>query len=471
VGNGLASTTKADSCFVAEITMRKQLHCLFLSKPFKNIKLNAYFMKKSTKIYTGITVVIIVIIIGYLLFGRGNKDAANSARTVTAEQGDIVQDVSFSGNVKSPFSSDLSFELAGTVKSIFVDSGDVVKKGQKLAQIDVRSAQLQLAQARAQRASAQEQALFASQKADQDYATAIKVNEKIIAKYRAAVVDAKAAFEQASDAYNATKDEYGSDSSTTKTKYSSVLSAESAYRTAQKFYSEQKDSLTNSTYDARKTADIARAQYYASIQASQNTPGLSALEAGENLAALALAKSTLVAPFDGIIASRDINEGELTSPAKSILSIQGNGELEISANVPETDAMKIKVAQKATITFDAFSSTEQYSATVSRVAPTAKVIGGVPTFEVRLKIDNLGEKIKAGLTANVIVHAEKRENVIGIQRRAIITRGEKQYVNMVDENGKEAEREVTTGLLGSNGTIEVINGLSAGDKAIVSTVK
>jgi RND family efflux transporter MFP subunit len=428
-------------------------------------------MKKSTKVYIGVAIVVVLSIIGYVVFGRGNKTTANANRTVTAERGDVVQDVSFSGNIESPFSSDLSFELAGTVKNIFVDSGDVVKKGQKLAQIDVRSAQLQLAQARAQRASAQDQALIASQKADQDYATVKKVNEKIIAKYRVAVVDAKAAFEQTSDAYNATRDEYGEGSSTAKTKYSSVLTAESAYRTAQKYYSEQKDSLTNNTYDAQKTAELARAQYQGSVQASLNTPGLSSLQAGENLAALALAKSTLVAPFDGIISSREINEGELASAVKPVLSIQGYGILEVTANVPETDAMKLKVDQKATITFDAFPSTEQYSATVSRVAPAAKVIGGVPTFEVRLKIDNLSEKIKAGITANVIVHAAKKESVIGIQRRAIITRGEKQYVKIVDAKNTETEREVTTGLLGSNGTIEVISGLNSGDKVIVSTVK
>ena len=428
-------------------------------------------MKKSTKVYIGIAVVIALLIVGYVMFGRSNKTKEDATRTVTAEQGDIIQDVSFSGNIISPLSSELSFELAGTVKNVFVDSGDVVKKGQKLAQIDVRSAELQLAQARAQKVSAQEQALIGLQKADQDYATTKKVNEKLIAKYRQAVVDAKAAFEQTSDAYNATKEEYGEGSSTAKTKYSSVLTAESAYRNAQKYYSEQKDSLANSTFNTQQAANLARAQYQASIQASLNTPGLSALQASENLAVLALTKSTLVAPFDGIIASRDINEGELASATKPVLSIQGNGVLEVTANVPETDAMKIKIDQKATITFDAFSSTEQYSATVSRVAPAAKVIGGVPTFEVRLKIDNLAEKIKAGLTANIVVHAAKKENAIGIQRRAIITRGEKQYVNTIDADGKETEREVKTGLLGSNGTIEIISGLSAGDKAIVSTVK
>jgi HlyD family secretion protein len=428
-------------------------------------------MKKSTKFYIVVAILALVLASAYFIFGRQKNTTSDASRTVTAERRDVVQDVSFSGNVKSSLFSDLSFELAGTVKNVFVDSGDVVTKGQKLAQIDVRSAELQLAQARAQRATAQDQALIALQKADQDYANTKKLNEKTIKKYLLAVVDAKAAFEQARDAYNATKDEYGDSSSTAKTKYSTVLSAETTYHNAQKVYSEQKDSLLNSTYDSQKTAEAARATYSASVQASLNTPGLSSLQASENLAALALAKSTLVAPFDGIIASRDINEGELANAAKPVLSIQGNGILEISANVPETDAVKIKVDQKATITFDAFSSLEQYQATVTRVAPAAKLIGGVPTFEIRLRIDNLNEKIKAGLTANVIVHTAKQENVIGIQRRAIITRGEKQYVNIVDSNGKETEREVITGLLGSDGTIEIVSGLNSGDKAIISTVK
>lgn len=429
-------------------------------------------MKRSTKFYVGIAIVVAFIIGAYLVFGRTKNNSADNSRVVTAERGDVVQDVNFSGNVKSSLSSDLSFEVAGTVTKVFVNTGDFVKKGDKLAQLDVRSAQLQLAQARAQRAAAQDQALIALQKANQDVAGTQKVNEKYLSKYRLAVIDAKNALDQAKDAYNATKGEYGDDSSTAKTKYSTVLSAESAYHNAQKVYSEQKDALNNTLTTAKKAAELASAQYTATIQASLNTPGLSSLQAGESIAAIALAKSTLVAPFDGIIFSRDINEGELATVTKPVLGIQGQDSiLEVTADVPETDAMKIKQEQKATITFDAFPSTEQYEATVKSVAPAAKVISGVPTFEVRLEISQLNEKIKAGLTANVVVHTAKRSDVINIQRRAITTRDGKQYVNIINENGTETEREVTTGLLGSNGSVEIISGLNAGEKASVSTVK
>jgi macrolide-specific efflux system membrane fusion protein len=169
----------------------------------------------------------------------------------------------------------------------------------------------------------------------------------------------------------------------------------------------------------------------------------------------------------GIITQKDIEIGELASSAKSVITIQGESASEITANVPESDAIKVQVGQNATVTFDALPATEQWQAEVTSVAPAAKIIGGVPTYEVKVSIKNSSEKIKTGLTANVVVHTAKKSGVIGIQRRAIITKGDKQFANILGADGKTQEKEVTTGLLGSDGIIEVINGLSAGDKVIV----
>lgn len=423
-------------------------------------------MQKRTKIIWTIIIVALVVIGGYVINAR-RKSTNPAVRTVTAEKSDITQEVSFSGNYNANKTADLSFELPGTVKDIMVKVGDRVKTGQKLIQLDTRSASLQVAQARATLASSQDQALLNFQKSQQELSDTKAQNTKTLDKYKLSIVDAKASYEQAKDAYNATRDESGDSSSITKTKYSSVLAAETAYHSAQKVYNEGKISLAKSLNTATKTAEIANAQYKATIQASVNTTGMSALQATEALARLSLTKSALYAPFAGIVTQKDIEIGELASSAKSVITIQGESASEITANVPESDAIKVQVGQNATVTFDALPATEQWQAEVISVAPAAKIIGGVPTYEIKVSIKNASEKIKTGLTANVVVHTAKKSGVIGIQRRAIITRGDKQFANILGADGKTQEKEVTTGLLGSDGIIEVISGLSAGDKVIV----
>jgi len=424
-------------------------------------------MQKRAKLIWIIAIVALVVIVGGYAINARRKSANPAVRTVTAEKTDIVQDVSFSGNFDATQTADLSFEISGTIKEILVKVGDHVQTGQKLIQMDTRYAALQVAQAHATLASSQDQALLNLQKTQQELSDTGAQNTKILDKYKLAVSDAKAAYTQAKDAYNATKDESGEDSSTAKTKYSTVLSAEAAYHNAQKVYNEGKVSLTKTLNTATKTAEIADAQYKATIQASINTPGMSALQAAEALARLSLTKSSLYAPFAGIITQKDIEVGELANSSKSVLTIQGESALEISANVPESDAIKIEIGQVATVTFDAFSPTEQWQADVVSVAPAAKIIGGVPTYEIKVSVKDASEKIKTGLTANVVVHTAKRSGVIGIQRRAIVTKGDKQFINILGTDGKTQEKEVITGLLGSNGIIEVISGLSAGDKAVV----
>jgi RND family efflux transporter MFP subunit len=428
-------------------------------------------MQKRTKIIWIIAgVVALIIVSGYVINAR-NKSANPAIRTVTAERVDIAQDVSFSGNFEANKMADLSFETPGTIKEILVNVGDRVKAGQKLIQLDTRSAALQVAQARATLVSSQDQALLNLQKAQQELSDTNAQNVKTLDKYKLAVTDAKAALLQAKDAYNAVKDESGEDSSTAKTKYSSVLSAEAAYHSAQKVYGEGKISLAKSANTATKAAEIANAQYKATTQASVNTAGISALQATEALAKLSLTKSALYAPFAGIVTQKDIEVGELASSAKSVITVQGESASEISANVPESDAVKIKVGQNATVTFDAFPTTEQWQAEVISVAPAAKIIGGIPTYEIKVSVKDVSEKIKTGLTANVVVHTAKKLGVIGIQRRAIITKGDKQFVNILGTDEKTQEKEVTTDLLGSDGIIEVASGLNVGDRVVIEATK
>jgi multidrug efflux pump subunit AcrA (membrane-fusion protein) len=71
------------------------------------------------------------------------------------------------------------------------------------------------------------------------------------------------------------------------------------------------------------------------------------------------------------------------------------------------------------------------------------------------------------MTANVDILSNKKENVIYVPSRAIITKNGKKFVQLViNEKNKTKETNITTGIRGSDGRTEVISGLSIGNKII-----
>ncbi len=427
-------------------------------------------MKKTFRsvIYVIIAIVIVVGLVAF--FQSRTKAKEGNVRTTEVRRMDITQDVSFSGNLAAKQKAELGFEAMGTVTGVYVEAGDTVQKGQKLAQLDTRTASLELAKARASLASGQDQAYLTWQKAERDVLDTAAINKKTLEKYRQSVIDAKVAWDQAKEAYEQTKDESGDYSSITKNKYSTVLTAEAAYHTARQVQREGIETANKANNSAQKAAEIAKAQYAATTDLSSGSAGMSVLEASAALAEVNLAKSALYAPFSGIITKKDISIGSSTTAGKTVLTIESNDGIEVVADVPETDAMKLNVGQAATITFDAFTQSEEWTGAVTSISPAAKTVGGVPTYEVKLSINDSG-KLRSGLTANVTVHAAKNNAVLGIPRRTVVTKGDKQYVTVLGDDKQTGEREVKTGLLGSDGNIEIINGLNEGERVVIEANK
>lgn len=427
--------------------------------------------KPSKKLAISAIVILVIVVILFIVIKVTGKKGVQDQRTAVASKKDVIQEVTFTGNLQPAQTANLGFETIGTVTGVYAKNGDSVKKGQKLVQLDTTSAALAVAQAQAALASGNDQAYIAWQTSEQSLNDTKVLNKKTVERYRQAVIDAKIAWDQSKEAYQQTKDEYGDDSSVTKTKYSSVLVAESTYNTAQKALREATETSNKTNNAATKATELAKAQYLATSQSSSKESGMSSLEAAVAIAETNLRKSTLYAPFSGIISKKDIEVGSIATIGTPIFTIQGDGPLEVVADVPETDAVKISVGQRATITFDAFSQTENWNGTVASVSPAAKTVGGVPTFEIKISIDNPAEKFKSGLTTNITVHTARVNSVVAVPRRTIITKNEKQYATFVGSDGKTEEKEVKTGLLGSDGNIEIISGLNEGDKIIIDTVK
>ena len=197
-----------------------------------------------------------------------------------------------------------------------------------------------------------------------------------------------------------------------------------------------------------------------------------------------LAKYTLRAPFAGTITSVDVTRGEVVSPSAPVVSLIGDGNFEIEANISEADIASVKVGNLANVTFDAYGQGSLFTAQVVHVDPAGSVQGGVAVYRVTLQFSKQDERILAGLTANVDLQTARKDDVVFVPSRDVITRNGKKFIKVllpidssdsrfaslaaVSENKTQriVEVEISTGLRGSDGRTEVLSGVQVGDVVV-----
>ncbi len=178
-----------------------------------------------------------------------------------------------------------------------------------------------------------------------------------------------------------------------------------------------------------------------------------------------LAKTIIRSPFSGVITKKNVRVGEIVSVNVSVVSLISESEFEIESFIPETDVAVISIGDGATITLDAYTSNDIFYAKVISIELAETVIEGVATYKTIFQFNNIDERIKSGMTANVDVLTEKLNDVIAIPQRAVASKDGKKFVRILE--GKELkELEVKTGIRGSDGTIEITEGISEGDKVV-----
>ncbi len=429
-------------------------------------------MKKSMASIKIISVIIFVLMV---VFGSVwllvHNSSQEEVRTYIAERKTVIQDVLFTGHVEPKRSVNLSFELAGQVEQRSVDVGDHVTEGQILLTLNPATVELELAQAQAAAASAKEEARNTWQKADNERANTVKENEQARQKKRQAVIDAKSELDQAELVWQRTKSESGDDSAAAETSKNLVVKAQSSYNAAQQELSATLSMIAKVNQSVNDAAELTREKYLSTTQAAARVSGPSVVDATRALAEMRVAKSVIIAPFDGVVTRVVLEPKEYATAGSSVVTVVSVDEIKIVSSVPETDALKVMAGLSAKVTFDAIEKTQDFSAKVISVAPAAVVIEGVPTYEVTLELSSSESILKPGLTANVTVHIASRDNVIAVPRRSLIFRGNEQYVRVLKSPNNIIEVPVTAGLVGSDGSVEIISGLSVGDSIVVSTPK
>jgi RND family efflux transporter MFP subunit len=170
------------------------------------------------------------------------------------------------------------------------------------------------------------------------------------------------------------------------------------------------------------------------------------------------------APFAGIIAAKNMEEGDMINPmmgmGQSILTLMDLSKVKVTVDSPAEEIEKIRIGQKCLVNISSRPGEtfvgEVYSKNLA-ADPLSK------TFKVEIKIDNPEMKIKAGVYADIAIEYIHKENVYLLPLSALLA-GDKQV--MVNDNGIARKRTVTVGLK-DNSRFEVLSGAGPGDQVLV----
>ena len=175
------------------------------------------------------------------------------------------------------------------------------------------------------------------------------------------------------------------------------------------------------------------------------------------------AKSIITSPIDGIVTVQDAKVGETVTTGTRIISIISYKSLEIEANVSEVNISKVSIGNTVSIQFDAFAG-QAFTGKVTYIEPAETIIDNVVNYKIIVSIDSEIPNIKSGLTANLTIKTEEKLDVLKIPLYAVTRTSEKATVQKVEgENTESQTVEVTLGLSGNDGGVEILSGLNVGD--------
>lgn len=196
------------------------------------------------------------------------------------------------------------------------------------------------------------------------------------------------------------------------------------------------------------------------------------------------AKDTLVdyyvyAPFDGTISSVTAKLGDI---APSVLATIITKQKIATISLNEVDIAKIKLGQKATLTFDAID-TLTITGEVSEIDSIGAVSQGVVSYNVKIGFDVSDDRVKPGMSVSASIITDIAQDVLTVPNSAVKNQNGVSYVQtfnapLIDlssgSQGSPSEIlpnqiEVVTGLIDDNNT-EIISGLKEGDIIVIKTI-
>jgi HlyD family secretion protein len=382
--------------------------------------------------------------------------------TAKIEKGNLRNTVTATGTLQAVTTVQVGSQASGTISALYADFNSVVKKGQVIAQLDPAQAKAQVDQARANLAQAraslaQAQAAVTNARAGVTDAQARNLAAKsTVQNNQAGVSSAQANVDvlkaQLDDAMSLLKQQ------------ESLLKAgviaqrdydvsQTAYRTAEAKYNQGIAQLNQAklTEQSASSAGMASSQAtveqsQAQVQQSQAQVQQAAAQVQQSEAALSLAEvnlshTTITSPIDGIVVSRDVNVGQTVAAslsAPTLFTIANDlTQMQVIANIDQADIGLVENAKSVKFSVDAFPG-KDFDGKIQQMRINPQNVQNVVTYNVVIDVNNPDQKLKPGMTANLIVTIDERNNVLKVPNAAL------RYVP-TDANGQRI------GFAGGNG--------------------
>jgi len=172
----------------------------------------------------------------------------------------------------------------------------------------------------------------------------------------------------------------------------------------------------------------------------------------------------LKSPIDGKITKINSKAGEVVSVNEPVINLLSSNPFQIKTDIYEQDIVNIKIDDPVEVSLIAFPK-EIFSGKVISVDPAEKIIDNVVYYEVTIDFDGKKENIKSGMTADIVIKTNEKEDVLRVSKNAVETINNKEMVQ-IKKGDKIENREIKIGLEGDN-YFEVVSGLQRGEEVVV----
>ncbi|WP_347248010.1 efflux RND transporter periplasmic adaptor subunit [Zoogloea sp.] len=296
----------------------------------------------------------------FALLGANGNDAPRF-RTQPVRQGELIINVSATGNLQPTNSVDVGSELSGIIDTVLVDVNDRVRKGQVIARLDTSKLKDQVRQAKAELASAQAKVRQSQATVAETSASLARLKE--VARLSGGKVPSKAELDSGeAAALRAVADKGAAEAA--------VLSAKAAL----------------STFE------------------------------------ISLSKATIHSPIDGIVLTRKVEPGQtvaaaMTAPVLFTLA-EDLRRMELQVDVDEADVGKVKEGQEARFHVDAWPG-QYFPARVTRVGWGSQTKDQVVSYLTILEVRNDELQLRPGMTATAEITTAQRKDALLVPNAAL----------------------------------------------------
>ena len=310
-------------------------------------------------------------------------------RTGKIERGPLLATVSASGAVNPVTQVSVGTQVSGQIKELYVDFNSLVKAGQLIAVIDPETFEYRVRSAQADVDSARATVLTA----------------------QANAIASRASISRAQVDLNEAQRDFDRKQSLVEKQFIAQSEADKAR------------ALVNTTTESLKLAQAQAGVTDAQIKTAQ--ANVAQREAALAQARIDLQRTRITSPVDGIVIKRAIEKGQtvaasLQAPELFVIA-QNLSDMQVDASIDESDVGRIRTGQKATFTVDAFPG-QTFEGEVRQVRKAAQNVANVVTYVAVIGFSNVGDRLIPGMTANVRVVTESRENVLKVPNAALRVR-------------------------------------------------